>query len=105
MTPANTAPTAVNDTYTTDEDTVLTVAAPGVLSNDTDPDASDTRTTVLVAGPTPAQGTLTLNQDGSFTFTPASNFNGTASFTYKAKDDGRQRVEHRHGDDHGQPRK
>ncbi len=52
VTPANTAPTAVNDTYSTNEDTVLSVPAPGVLTNDTDPDASDTRTTVLVAGPT-----------------------------------------------------
>ena len=31
-------------------------------------------------------GTLTLNADGSFTYTPAANFNGTDSFTYKAND-------------------
>ena len=41
-------------------------------------------TAVLVSGP--AHGTLTLNADGSFTYTPAANFNGTDSFTYKAND-------------------
>ena len=34
----------------------------------------------------PAHGTLTLNADGSFTYTPAANYNGTDSFTYKAND-------------------
>ena len=37
-TPVNDAPVAVNDAYATDEDTALTVAAPGVLGNDTDVD-------------------------------------------------------------------
>ena len=36
--------------------------------------------------PDPAHGTLTLNADGSFTYTPAANYNGTDSFTYKAND-------------------
>ena len=67
----------------TDEDTPLTVAAPGVLGNDTDVDG-DALTAVLVSGP--ANGTLTLNADGSFTYTPDANFNGTDSFTYKASD-------------------
>jgi VCBS repeat-containing protein len=34
---------------------------------------------VLVTGP--AHGTLALNSDGSFTYTPAANFVGTESFT------------------------
>ena len=38
----------------------------------------------MVSGP--AHGTLTLNADGSFTYTPAANFNGTDSFTYRAND-------------------
>ncbi len=83
VTAVNDAPAAVSDSYTTAEDTVLTVAAPGVLSNDNDVD-SLTLTAVLVTGP--SSGTLTLNADGSFTYTPDLNFFGTDSFTYKASD-------------------
>ncbi len=79
----NDAPVAVDDAYEMDEDTVLTINAPGVLNNDTDADG-DTLTAVLVAGPT--NGTLTLNADGSFTYTPAPNFFGTDTFTYVAND-------------------
>ncbi len=78
------APVAVADAYTTAEDTLLTVAAAtGVLANDTDLD-SDPLTAILVAGP--AHGTLALAATGAFTYTPAANFNGTDSFTYKAND-------------------
>ena len=78
--PINDTPVAVGDTVSTDEDTVLTG---NVLSNDTDNDA-DTLTATLVDGPT--NGTLTLNPDGSFTYTPDTNFNGADSFTYTATD-------------------
>jgi VCBS repeat-containing protein len=81
--PVNDPPIAVNDSYTTNEDTPLTIAAPGVLSNDTDAD-SDPLTALLVSGP--AHGSLTLNANGSFTYTPAADFNGSDSFTYKAND-------------------
>ena len=81
--PVNDAPVAVNDTYTTTQDTPLTVPAPGVLGNDTDVDGG-TLTAALVTGP--ANGTLTLNADGSFTYTPAAGFSGTDSFTYQASD-------------------
>src|SRR5439155_1611550 len=86
VTALNDAPVATNDAYTTTEDTALTIAAPGVLGNDTDPDASDTRTAVLVTASGPANGTLTMKADGSFTYTPSANFNGIDSFTYQAKD-------------------
>lgn len=79
----NTAPTAVADSYATNEDTTLTVAAPGVLGNDSDPE-DDPLSAVLVAGP--SHGTVTLDADGSFTYTPAANYNGADSFTYKAGD-------------------
>ncbi|MCY2928085.1 MAG: Ig-like domain-containing protein, partial [Planctomycetota bacterium] len=80
----NNAPVAIDDNKSTPEDVPLTVAAwDGVLSNDTDLE-SDSLTALLVAGP--AHGTLDLHADGSFTYTPASNFNGTDSFTYKAHD-------------------
>ena len=57
----------------------------GNETNDTDID-HDTLSAVLVSGPTAAQGTLSLHGDGSFTFTPAPNFNGTSTFTYTAND-------------------
>ncbi|NOG48614.1 MAG: cadherin-like domain-containing protein [Chloroflexi bacterium] len=73
----------MDDAYATDEDTALNVAAPGVLTNDTDVDG-DTLTAVLVVGPT--NGTLTLSNDGSFIYTPNAGFNGSDSFTYRASD-------------------
>ena len=79
----NLAPVAVADTYTTDEDVVLTVAAPGVLENDSDPNG-DALTAILVDGVD--HGTLTFNADGSFVYTPEQDYNGTDSFTYKASD-------------------
>jgi len=79
----NHAPVAVNDAYTTNEDAALTIAAPGVMSNDTDAD-HDPLTAALVSNP--AHGTLTFNANGSFTFVPAVNYNGSDSFTYKVND-------------------
>lgn len=82
-TPGNDAPVAVADRYTLDEDTTLTVAGPGVLGNDGDFDG-DTLTATLVNDV--AHGTLTLNADGSFTYTPDEDFFGTDSFTYRVSD-------------------
>src|SRR5437773_2104851 len=84
VTPFNDAPVAANDdSYTTAEDTQLTVSAPGVLANDSDVDG-DALSAVLMSGP--SHGTLTLNSDGSFSYMPALNYNGVDSFTYKASD-------------------
>ena len=55
-----------------------------MLGNDADPDAATTLTAVLVSGP--AHGTLTLNADGSFTYTPDANYSGPDSFIYRAND-------------------
>jgi len=87
ITPVNHAPVANNDSYSTAEDSVLTVAAAnGVLANDTDIDGD----TLTVGAPRPvsgpAHGNLTLNANGSFTYTPAANYNGPDSFTYQAND-------------------
>jgi len=81
--PANQPPVAEADSYTVDEAVALTVGAPGVLANDTDGD-DNVLTAVLVTGP--AHGTLALNADGSFAYTPAGNFNGEDSFSYKPSD-------------------
>jgi len=74
---------ANNDSYTADEDTALNVAAPGVLGNDTDTDG-DSLTAIWVSGP--SNGTLTLNTDGSFSYTPNANYAGPDTFTYTASD-------------------
>ena len=80
--PVNRAPVAQDDAYAVDEDNALTVS-PGVLANDTDPDG-DAMTAALVDGV--SNGTLTLNGDGSFTYTPNADFSGTDRFTYRAND-------------------
>ena len=82
--PVNDAPTAGGDSYSTPEDTPLNVNAPGLLANDSDPDAGDTLSAVLVSGP--SNGTLTLNSNGSFSYTPNANYNGPDSFSYRARD-------------------
>ncbi len=68
---------------TATEDTQLTVAAPGVLGNDTDVD--DTLLTAVLVGDA-SDGTLALAADGSFTYDPDPNFCGPDSFTYRAND-------------------
>jgi hypothetical protein len=79
----NDPPVAANESYSVLQDSVLTVAAPGLLANDTDVD-SGSLTAVLVSAPT--SGTLSLNANGSFTYTPNPGFSGPDSFTYKAND-------------------
>ncbi|HEV8345846.1 MAG TPA: Ig-like domain repeat protein, partial [Vicinamibacterales bacterium] len=83
--PSNIAPIANNDSYATDEDTPITVAPPGLLRNDTDANG-DALNATLVSNVTAAQGSVALQANGSFTYTPAAQFHGTASFTYKARD-------------------
>ena len=80
----NEAPVANNDTYTTDEDTVLNIDAPGVLWNDNDIDGDPLLS--AVRDTTPTYGSLTLNADGSFSYTPNPDFNGIDNFTYHAND-------------------
>ena len=79
--PPNNLPVANNDAFATNEDTVLNGTT--VLVNDSDADAQ-ALTAQLVTGP--AHGSLTLNANGTFTYTPFANYNGTDSFTYKDSD-------------------
>jgi len=74
------APIAQADGYSIAEDNVLTIAAPGVLFNDFSPGGALTATALTQ----PTNGTLALAGDGSFTYTPNLNFNGSDSFTYQA---------------------
>ncbi|MGH1392461.1 MAG: Ig-like domain-containing protein, partial [Trichormus sp.] len=82
--PPNDPPVVVNDSYSTEAGQALVVnAANGVLSNDTDAQ-SDPLTAAVVQAP--SNGSLTLNTDGSFSYTPNAGFIGTDSFTYLAND-------------------
>src|SRR3989441_129703 len=86
VTPVNDPPgtsggIVADDSYSTPEDTTLTVAAPGVLANDTDVDG-DPLTAILVNGP--AHGTLSLNSDGSFNCTRTLLYTSPYSITYNA---------------------
>jgi VCBS repeat-containing protein len=103
ISPVNDAPAAVNDSVTTDEDTILNLPAPGVMANDIDPDPGDTRTVVEVNGQAASVGTpiatakgasLTMNADGSLTYDPRPVFQHldpgdpaeTDTFTYTIQD-------------------
>jgi len=84
--PVNDAPTAVNDAYSVVNGGTLTVtAANGVLKNDNDPEGAGLN---AVKASNPAHGPLTLNADGSFTYTNdgSSTAATTDSFTYTASD-------------------
>ena len=74
--------------------------AAGVLANDTDADPGTTLTAQLVS--TTAHGSLTLNPDGSFVYTPQADFTGTDAFTYTASD-GESQLERRDRHHHRQP--
>ena len=81
--PVNAAPVAAADNYSGRRDDSLAVAAPGVLANDTDAN-SDAMTVRLAGGA--ANGTLTLQPNGSFSYAPTAGFTGTDKFTYSASD-------------------
>lgn len=93
VTPVNDAPVANNDTYTTPEDMTLIVPVAGMLSNGTlgagvlanDTDVEGDTLTAVIVSPA-SHGTLSLNPNGSFTYMPEADFNGTDSFTYRAVD-------------------
>ncbi len=80
ITVTGTAPTATNDgPYTVAANATLTVpAATGVLANDTKGNPQAT----ISANTQPAHGSVTVNADGSFTYTPTTNYVGADSFTY-----------------------
>ena len=82
----NNPPIARNDVDTADFNTPISVNAPGLLTNDSDPDGDNITITqfyingqVYNAGTTVnlAEGTLTINADGSYDFTPTAGFSGS----------------------------
>ena len=81
--PNNRPPIAVNDTLSATEDTTASYTATQLLGNDSDPDNDSIFIASVTRG---VGGDVTLNPDGTVTFTPAPNFNGTATFTYTVSD-------------------
>ncbi len=84
LTAVNDVPVAVADSYSVLQNGTLNAPAPGVLSNDTDADVPHTLTAIKVTDP--SHGNVTLNSNGSFTYTPTALYVGPDSFTYKAND-------------------
>jgi hypothetical protein len=76
----NTAPVAEDVAKSGDEDTVITGSVTATDAN------KDTLTYSLVQGPKAEQGKLVLQPNGSYSFTPAKDYSGTVTFTYKAND-------------------
>ena len=74
---------ATDDRYQVAQDVSLTVPAPGVLTNDVDPDGDKLGLSVVK---NVDHGKLELNQDGSFLYAPAEHFTGSDAFTYRVKD-------------------
>jgi hypothetical protein len=82
--PTNNETFATDDAYMGTEDTPV---SGNLLDNDYDPqgDTQTVNTTPLVA---PQHGTLVIHPDGTFTYTPATNFNGQDQFVYQVCDNG-----------------
>ncbi|MFL0824468.1 tandem-95 repeat protein [Vibrio parahaemolyticus] len=80
VTPVNDSPVAVDDTVSTQEDTVVTI---DVLPNDSDVDGD--KLSIQSASVPEAQGKVEI-VEGKLVFTPAENFNGDAEITYTVTD-------------------
>jgi len=78
VTPVNDAPTAPNYTLRTPEDTPVTGK---VVSSDVDGDVL-----TYVVGKPPANGTVVVNTDGTYSYSPGANFNGSDTFTVVVSD-------------------
>ena len=87
----NDAPVAVDDSFATSEDTALTIEASEILANDNDIDGDTLQIASITTDPT--NGTVALNGDGTFTYTPNENFFGNDSFTYELTDGNGGRTE------------
>ena len=79
----NNAPVALSDNAVTK---VNTAVSGNVMTNDKDPDKGQILTAAIVTQPT--HGTVTLNANGTYTYTPTTGFVGSDSFTYKVCDNG-----------------
>jgi len=78
--PANDPPTAKDDKVNTKEDTPATI---DVLANDIEVDNELLTISEINQG---KGGSVTINKDGTLTYTPKANFYGTDTFTYTVTD-------------------
>lgn len=85
ITSEETDPIGTNDSYQLQEDTILSIEEPGVLSNDQDPDEAPEPMQAVIHT-LPSHGTLQLNQNGSFTYDPDEHYYGIDQFTYRVYD-------------------
>src|SRR5262245_45722410 len=82
-----TTPLARPDSYSAAGNIRITVAAPGVLANDSDPDGVGPALNVTAGSFLSSQGgNVNLNADGSFTYNPPAGFEGNDTFTYTLND-------------------
>ncbi len=79
----NDPPVAVDDYFTGQEDTPITISAADILGNDTDVDGD---TLTITSFEQPENGTIVDNGDGTFTFTPDADWNGETDFNYTITD-------------------
>ena len=79
VTAVNDAPIAHDDSATIDEDHSVTI---DVLANDTDIDSSS----LSVTGASASHGSVTINQDGTLTYTPDANYGGSDTIVYTISD-------------------
>ena len=85
LTPGNNPPVAVDDAYSTNMN--VQVTGNNVMDNDSDPDGDNITVNTTPITP-PSHGSVTLNADGTFTYTPATDYTGTDTFVYEISDDG-----------------
>ncbi|HOY32632.1 MAG TPA: Ig-like domain-containing protein [Bacteroidales bacterium] len=79
----NQPPVAINDAY---QGSINTLVTGTVITNDSDPDGNLNPNSVILVGPSPGDGVLVLNTDGTFEFVPDNNFTGQVSFYYQICD-------------------
>jgi len=87
----NDPPEAGDDSATVDEGDTITALDGGhtsVLHNDTDPDPADTLMVASTPVSGPDHGSLTLNGDGTFSYTHDGSETSSDGFTYTVCDDG-----------------
>ncbi|CAI3805370.1 Ig-like domain-containing protein [Rheinheimera sp. MM224] len=84
--PINDLPVAMDDSYSLNKNTSLSIASPGLLTNDLDLDG-DSLVVDSIAVTNPAHGSVQLDLDGAFSYTPIENYVGEDFFVYQLTDE------------------